>query len=255
MPMARAFSSTTILRAPATARRTSSAGHGRNVVMPTAPIRWPSLRSSSTVSFTVPSTDPRATTIVSASSVRYGRTSPPEFAPERLAERPADVRNDVEGLHLGHMPEVADLHERLGADHGADRHRRVRVEHLTRFERWEERIDLLLRGEVDLFDRVGEDEAVHAHHHRKREFLGKPERLDVQIERFLIALGVHLDPSGIPLRHGVRVVVPDVDRSADRAVCHRHDDGQPETGSVVDRLHHEQQSLARGGGVRARPGG
>ena len=46
------------------------------------PIFTPSARISSTVSLIVPSTEPSATTMVSASSQRYGRTSPPESRPK-----------------------------------------------------------------------------------------------------------------------------------------------------------------------------
>ena len=56
-------------RAPSAAR-TSSSGNGRKHLMPSAPIRTPWSRSSSTTSSIVPSTEPSATTTVSASSVR-----------------------------------------------------------------------------------------------------------------------------------------------------------------------------------------
>ena len=46
-------------------------GNGRKNVIPSTPILNPSSRIMSTVSLRVPSTDPRATTITSASLVRY----------------------------------------------------------------------------------------------------------------------------------------------------------------------------------------
>ena len=55
---------------PARTARTDWTGNGRKLVMPSAPARMPSSRSSSIVSLTVPSTEPRATMISSASSVR-----------------------------------------------------------------------------------------------------------------------------------------------------------------------------------------
>ena len=151
--------------------------------------------------------------------------------------------------------QVADLEVRLGPDHRADRHRLVGVEHLARLERRQEGVDLLLRRDVDALVGVGEDEAVHAHHHRERELLGEPERLDVQVERLLVGLGVELDPAGVALGHRVRVVVPDVDRRADRAVGHRHHDRQAEAGGVVERLDHVEQALAGGRRVGAGAGG
>jgi hypothetical protein len=45
------------------------------------------------------------------------------------------------------------------------------------------------------------------------------ERLNVQIDRFLIGLGKQLQPSGVSHRHGVGMVIPDIDRRADRAVA------------------------------------
>ena len=58
-------------------------------------------------------------------------------------------------------------------------------------------------GHLDPLDGVGEDEAVHADHHRQRQLLGEPERLDVQVDRLLVGLGVELDPAGVALRHRV----------------------------------------------------
>jgi hypothetical protein len=100
-----------------------------------------------------------------------------------------------------------------------------------------------------------EDEAVHAHHHGKRNGLGELERLHVQVDRFLVRFGIELDPTAVPLGHCIRVVVPDVDRRADRPIRDRHDDRQAEPGGVVQRLGHVEEALARGRGVRARAGG
>ena len=109
-------------------------------------------------------------------------------------------------------------------------------------------------GHVDPLEGVGEDEPVHAHHHRQRQLLGEAERLHVEVERLLVGLGVQLDPAAS--RAGdidVAVVVPDVDRRADRAVGDRHHDRQAEARGVVERLDHVEQPLAGGRGVgRAR---
>ena len=119
------------------------------------------------------------------------------------------------------------------------------VEHLARHVGGQVGVHLLLCRHVDALVGVGEDEAVHAHHHRQRQFLAEPERLDVQVERLLVVLGEQLDPAAVALAQRVGVVVPDVDRRADRAIGDRHHDRQPEARGVVDRLGHEQQSLAR----------
>ena len=66
---------------------------------------------------------------------------------ERLRELARDPRHEVERLHLLRVHQVLDLGERLGADHGTDRHRVVRVEHLSRLEGGQERVDLSLRRE------------------------------------------------------------------------------------------------------------
>ena len=141
----------------------------------------PMARSSSTTSSIVPSTEPSATTTVSASPARIRAHQAPGGPPELLLELAGDPRDEVERLHLLCVHEVLDLGERLGADHRADRHRIVRVEHLSRLEGGQERVHLSLRGEVDGLDRVREDEPVHAHHHRQRELLGERERLHVEV--------------------------------------------------------------------------
>jgi hypothetical protein len=60
------------------------------------------------------------------------------------------------------------LCERFWPDHGADRNRLRGIEHLHRFVRWQERIDVGLIGDVDALDGMGQDESVDAHHHRHR---------------------------------------------------------------------------------------
>ena len=89
----------------------------------------------------------------------------------------------------------------------------LRIEHLHRLVGRQEAVDVGLIRNVDALDRVRQDEAVDADHHRHRQFLGQPERLDVQVDRFLIGLGEQLHPAGIAHRHRVGMVVPDVDRA------------------------------------------
>ncbi len=223
--------------------------------METEPIRAPSARISSTTSWIVPFTEPSATTIVSASSVRYVRRRPPDSRPNWLVKSAASCGISRERPQLLVMRQISYFGERFRPHHRADADRIVGIEHLPRLVRRQERIDLLLRRHVDTVIGVGEDEAVHAHHHRARKLLGEAERLDVQIERLLVGFGVELDPAGVAHRHAVRVIVPDVDRGADRAVADRHHDRQAETGGVVDRLRHEQQPLAAGCRVGAHAGG
>jgi len=110
--------------------------------------------------------------------------------------------------------EVADLLEGLRSDHGPDRDRIGGVEHLARLIRREKGVHDGLLGYVDALDRVGQDEAVHAHHYRDAELFGQAECLDVEVRRFLVGLGEQLDPARIPDRHGIAVIVPDVDRCA-----------------------------------------
>ena len=166
-----------------------------------------------------------------------------------------DLGDHVEGLHLLVVGEVLDLEEGLGTDHRPDRHGVRGVEQLPGLEGGHERVDLLLVGDVDLVVGVGEDEAVHADHHRQRDLLGDPEGLDVQVERLLVRLGVELDPAGVAHRHGVGVVVPDVDRGSDRPVGDRHHDRQPQARRVVERLGHEEDALGGRRRIGARAGG
>ena len=175
-------------------------------------------------------------------------------AAELFLELASQFRDEMQRAQLFVMLQVAHLGEGLRAHQGADADRVVRVEDLPRLVRGQIRVDLLLRGHVDAVVGMGQDEAVHAHHHRARQFLGKAKGLDMQVERLLVVLGEQLDPAGIAHRHAVRMVVPDVDGAADRAIADGHHDGQSEARRVVDRLGHEQQALAAGGGCRcARP--
>ena len=176
-------------------------------------------------------------------------------AAEHAPELVGPGGNQLQRLLLLGVREVAHLHERLGTDHGADRDRLGRVEHLARFVGRQVRVHLGLRRQVDALVGMRQDEAVHAHHDRQRQLLGQPESLDVQVERFLVVLGEQLQPAAVALAQCVGVVVPDVDRRADGAVGHGHDDGQAEARRVVDGLGHEQQALARSRRVGARARG
>ena len=177
------------------------------------------------------------------------------LAPELTHEGRGQPGDHRERPQLLVMREIAHFGERLGTDHRADADRIARIEHLPRLVRRQERIDLLLRRHVDTVIGVSEDEPVHAHHHRTGELLGEAKRLNVQVERLLIGFRVKLDPAGVAHRHAVGVIVPDVDRSADRTVADRHHDRQAEAGGVVDRLRHEQQPLAAGRRISAHAGG
>ena len=219
-PTARHFSSTTTrLRVRERARappRAATAGRSRCRARRSSRRRS---RISSTASLTVPSTEPSATTI----GLARPRCDRCARGRRRRGRRRRGIRSPRPGISSSAciclcVREVAHLGEGLRTDHRADRDRLGRIEHLPRLERRQERIDLRLRRHVDALVGVREDEAVHAHHHRQRQLLGEPERLDVQVERFLVGLGEELDPAAVALRHAVGVVVPDVDRRADGAV-------------------------------------
>ena len=143
-PMLNAFSTTTTRRAPASASRTALAGNGRNDVIPTTPIRSPASRRASTASLMVPSTEPRATTTVSASSVPVGAEQAPAARPKALGELRRERGDPLERLELAQVGEVADLLERLGPDHRPDRDRIVGVEHLAGLVGRQEGVDLVL---------------------------------------------------------------------------------------------------------------
>ena len=153
------------------------------------------------------------------------------------------------------MGEETHLGKSLRPDHRADRGGLGDVEHLHRIVGRQIGVDLLLGGNVDAFHRMGENKTVDADHHRHRQLLGEPKRLDVQVDRLLVGLREQLQPSGVAHRHRIRMIVPDVDGRADRAVAQGHHDGQAEARGVVDRLRHEQQALRGGRGIGAGTGG
>ncbi len=181
--------------------------------------------------------------------------SPPESRPNCALNSRRQLRYQLKRALLFVMLQITHLEKCIGPDHRADRHGIVAIEHLHRLERRQIGVDLRLVRHVHAIVSVGQDEAVDAHHHRARQLLGQPERLDVQVRRFLVGFGVQLDPARVAHRHAVGMIVPDVDRRADRAVADGHDDRQPEARRVIDRFRHEQDALARGGGVAARAGG
>ena len=175
-------------------------------------------------------------------------------APEALLELVGELRNQLQRAQLLVVREIAHFHERFRPDHRAHADRLGRIQHLARLEGRQVGIDLALGRHIDALDGMGQDEAVHADHHRTRQRLRQAEGLDMKVQRFLVGLGMQLDPAGIAHGHAVRVVIPDVDRGPDRAIADRHHDRQAEPGCVVDRLGHEEQPLAAGRGVGAGAG-
>ena len=64
----------------------------------------------------------------------------------------------------------------------------------------------------------------------------------MEIGGLLVGLGEELDPSGFAERHRVGVVVPDVDRRANRAGSQGHHNREAKAGRVVDGLRHEEEA-------------
>ncbi len=151
--------------------------------------------------------------------------------------------------------QVAHFGEGVRPDHRPDRDRIGGIEALHGLVGRQKGVDFGLVGKIDALDRVGENEAVGAHHGRHRQFLRQAEGDDVQVGRLLVRFSEELDPARFAERHRVGMVIPDVDRRADRAVSQGHHDRQAEAGRVVDSLRHEEQALARGRGIGARAGG
>lgn len=98
---------------------------------------------------------------------------------------------------------------------------------------------------------MGQDKPIHAHHDRHAQFFRQLEGLNVDIHRLLVAFHKQLNPARIAGGHGVAPIVPDIDRSTDGAITHGHHNGQTHARGIVDRLHHEQNTLAGGGGITA----
>jgi len=152
--------------------------------------------------------------------------------------------NALQGAELFVMSEVTNLHERFRTYHGAYRDRVRRIEHLPWFESWEESIDIGLGDDVELFVGVSQDKTVHTDHYGAREFFGNAEGQDVEVGGFLGGFGEELNPAGIAHRHGIGVIIPDVDGCSNGAVADSHHNGKAETGGVIDGFGHEQKPLA-----------
>ena len=82
--------------------------------------------------------------------------------------------------------------------------------------------------------------------------LGHLEGDDGVVIGFLGGLGEEHDPTSVTHAHDVGVVAVDVDRSRDRTVGVRHDDGQAHAGSDREFLPHVGQALRARGGCHAR---
>ena len=101
---------------------------------------------------------------------------------------------------------------------------------------------------------MGQNETVHTDHKRQRGLLGNPEGLDMQIRRLLVVFGMELNPPGVPHRHGVLLIIPDVQRRGHGPVGTGEDDRQPHAGDAVNHFGHQQQALGSRGGVGPGPG-
>ena len=122
-------------------------------------------------------------------------------------------------------------------------------------ERRQETVDEFGGRKVDRLEQVGEDEAVDADHHRHFQAFGDAKGLDRRVDGVLIVGAVDLHPSGVPHRHRILVIVPDVDRRTDGAIGAGEHDRQTQAGDIVENLAHQQDALRRRRGVGARTRG
>ena len=76
----------------------------------------------------------------------------------------------------------------------------------------------------------------------------------MQIHGFLVVFRKKLNPTGILHRHGIGMVVPNIDGRSDRAVADSHDDRKAQTGGIIDSFGHIQEALARRRGIGSRTG-
>ena len=111
--------------------------------------------------------------------------------------------------------------------------------------------------QFDVLQRVGGDEAVLADHDGQTHVGGLTDAVGHQIVviGLLIVLGVDLDKAGVPLGHGVGVVMVDIDGAGQSAAGHGQHDGQAGGGGHIEYLVHEGQARGGGGGNGAASGG
>ncbi len=107
------------------------------------------------------------------------------------------LRNGFERIELFLVSQETHFGKGFGADHRAHRQWISRIQHLAWFEGRQKSIDLRLFGNIDLRVGMRQYESVHAHHDRQAELLGEFERLDMHIDRLLVALDKELQPPGI----------------------------------------------------------
>jgi len=202
------------LSAPSRARRTSSKGNGRKVVMR----RRHSLSRIATSIDDIldrASTDPSATMTVVASAFRRCAAAHRSRVqtPRRTVKR---GREQLERVELAQVREVRTSVKASGPPSrrwrsgGRDRAPGA----VRRSEGTRRRRPARARR---CFDGVGEDEAVHADHYRDREFLGQTECWTCRSAASWL-FREELDPAGVTRAMG-RCDRSNVDRSADRPVA------------------------------------
>ena len=142
-------------------------------------------------------------------------------AAEGLLELVGELRDHVEGLHLLGVHEVLHLGEGLGPHHRADRDRVGGVELLARLERRQVGVDLLLASARRRRSKAWVRMKPSTHTITGSDSSSASRNAcTCRSSGLLVALGVELDPARVALGHRVAVVVPDVDRRADRPVGH-----------------------------------
>ena len=121
----------------------------------------------------------------------------------------------------------------------------------------QERVGLLLGGDVHAFVGMRERKTVQVHHERRADFgvLGYGVGHKRQVERLLVVLRVRLHPAVVQKRQAVALVAVDVPGQRSGAVRIHHDDGEAAARGVGQALGHVQQALARRGRERARARG
>ena len=121
----------------------------------------------------------------------------------------------------------------------------------------QERIGLLLSGDVHALVGVRERKTVQVHHERCADLgvLGHRVGHKRQVKRLLVVLRVRLHPAVVHKRQAVALVAVDVPRQRGGAVRVHHDDGEAAARGVGQALGHVQQALARRGRERARARG
>ncbi len=104
-----------------------------------------------------------------------------------------------------------------------------RIKNILGLERREEIVGQFLFKQDNRLVNMRQDKAIHADHTWKHDLIVFCDLVELRqsIRCFLNIFHIELDPTCIPLCNCILMIIPDINRCADRSVCHGHYNWKP----------------------------